>query len=260
MSARDLIGLEAAIAELGSLYLAAKNFTALRARAEEELRRGAERMAADLRAHARHRTLDALVVDRTAQRVAALRSRWQRALEETRAGAPYRAALDAWRCADAPRLRVLLPEVFVGLVPVPSPPALFVDVALSSGRRGGAEPFLTAEECSRRIVAYRDDGLAARESEGADFAYLEMVGDVDLLESPVGLRFGAGTAAAVFALADEEHAYRVYAPALRAPFAVLLREHADDAWWQASEPSYEGFRDELAARLAARGLGVEIVA
>jgi hypothetical protein len=264
MGARELIGLEAAIAELGALYVTAKEFAPLRAAAEGELRRGAERLAADLRAHVRHDTLDPAVVDRTAAAVAALRARWQQALEELRSSADYREACAAWQEGDTARLAALLPRIFAEVRPVTPPPRLYFDVPLSAGRRGGSSPFLSAEDAAKRILGWRDEGLAARERSDewwrADLAYVELVEDLDLLESPAGLCLdGGGLAAHVFTSGGDDPAYRLYGRRIRAPFSVILRAESDDAWWDAAESSYEEFRDELASRLRAAGLAVDIV-
>jgi hypothetical protein len=265
VGARELIGLEAAIAELGSLYRAAKEFVALRAAAEEELRLGTERLAADLRAHVRHDTLDADVVDRTAAYVATLRTRWQQVLEELRSSADYREACDAWRDGNFAKLGELLPRLFADVRPVPAPAELFLDLSPSAGRRGGTSPFQSAEECTRRILAWRDEGIATRERGGdwwrADLAHLELVDGEDLLENPIGVRFDGGSLpAALFVVGDDDRTYRLYGSRIRAPFSVVIREESDDAWWQAAESSYEEFRDELVSRLRGAGLSVAIVA
>jgi hypothetical protein len=262
VGARELIGLEAAIAELGSLYVAAKEFAPLRAAADEELRLGTERLASELRAHVRHGTLDAAVLDRTAARVAELRAHWQNALEELRASPLYREACETWHAGDATRLGELLPRVFADIHPMEPPPHLYLDVPLAAGRRGGGpSPFLSAEEAATRILTWRDEGVTtSRRGEWwrTDLGFLELVADPELLESSVGLRFeGASVPSAVLTSGGDDHVYRLYGQRIRAPFAVVLREESDDAWWDAAESSYEEFRDELADRLRAVGFAVE---
>lgn len=264
VGARELIGLEAAIAELGALYVAAKEFAPLRAAADEELRLGTEKIASELRAHVRHDTLDATVLDRTAARVAELRARWRRALEELRTSPLYREACEAWRDGDAARLGELLPRVFADIHPMAPPPHLYFDVPLAAGRRGGApSPFLSAEEAATRILTWRDEGVTTSQRGEwwrTDLGFLELVADPELLESSVGLRFeGASVPAAVLTSGGDDHLYRLYGSRIRAPFSVVLREESDDAWWDAAESSYEEFRDELASRLRDAGLGVAII-
>jgi hypothetical protein len=263
VGARELIGLEAAIAELGSLYVAAKEFAPLRTAADQELRLGTEKIASELRAHVRHDTLDAAVLDRTAARVAELRDHWQRALEDLRASPLYRQACDAWRDGDVARLGELLPRVFADVQTVAPPSHLYFDVPLASRHGGGSSPFLSADEAASRIRTWRNEGLTTSQRGEwwrTDLGFVELVADLDLLESSVGLRFdGASLPADVLTSGGDDHLYRLYGSRIRAPFSVVVREESDDAWWDAAESSYEEFRDELASRLRAAGLAVAII-
>lgn len=274
MGAREIIGLEAALGELGELYGGAKRFRALGAQAEGELLPRIEAIAAHLRSLVRQDTLDASSVDAAAAEISALRARWQNALDEVRAGDAYRAALEAWHAGRQDRLRELLPAVLAGLQAVDPPPRLFLGVSLSSGRRRpGTSPFLAPREAAEKVEAIRRQGIPVDENQrvrpgaavddwwDAELAHHELYDDQDAVESPLALTYaGPELGLPVFAVAGELgfRLFRLYPRVLAAPFSIALRAEAEDEWWQALEEPYAAFRDALAAELRARGFAVEI--
>jgi len=260
---REIIGLQAAVGELGELYPIAKAYESLHDAAENDLLPRTETLASRLRSLLRHDQLDRRAVDEAAAEISELLDRWRSALEEVRGGTAYRAALDAWQCGDQRALVDLLPRVFAGLRPVSAPERLFRGFSVSSGRRRpGTSPFLSAPAAAERIAEIARDGIqVGGEGEWWDveLAYLELFDDPAAVDDPVTLSYrGRELGAPVFAVAGD-HSYRVYGPVLRAPFSISLEEAAEDEWWEASDRPYAEFRDALAEELRARGIEVDVV-
>ena len=265
VAVQELIGFEAALGELGALYVAAQGFALLRPEAEAELLPRTEEIGARLRAHLRRSGLDPTTVDSAARDIAALRDRWQKKLADLRASATYQQALAAWKAGDPHKLVDLLPQVIADLAPVMAPPPLFFGVSAAPGRRRpGTSPFLTPAACAQKIAAYRDTGVTT-DARGSDWwdtelSYLDLVDDPEALESPIALRFDAAQLGAPVFAAASDPGFRVYSPVLRAPFSVVLQEEADDEWWQAYDESFAEFREALATELRALGIRAEVVA
>lgn len=263
VAVRELIGFEAALAELGALYVAAQGFAPLRPVAAVELLPCMEEIGARLRAQFRRGGLDPTTVESAARDIAALRARWQKKLADLRASALYREAVAAWEAGDAAALVAFLPQVIADVTPVPPPPALFFAVSAASGRRRpGAPPFLTPTACAQKIAAYREKGVAPN-ARGDDWwnrelAYLDLADHPEVLENPIALRFDAMQLGVPVFAAAGDHGFRLYSPALRAPFSVILQEEADDEWWQAYDQSYAQYRDAVVSELRALGINAGV--
>ncbi len=263
VAVRELIGFEAALAELGALYVAAEGFAPLRPEAAAELLPDMEKIGARLRAQLRRGGLDPTTVESAARDIAALRARWQKKLADLRASPLYRQALAAWEAGDAAALVALLPQVIADVAPVPAPPALFFAVSATSGRRRpGTSPFLTPTACAEKIVAYREAGITPNARSGnwwdRELAYLDLADHPDVLENPIALRFDAQQLGVPVFGAAGDPGFRLYSPALRAPFSVVLQEEADDEWWQAYDESYAQYRDAVILELRALGIRAEV--
>lgn len=263
MEAEHLIAFEAALAELSGLYLVAKDFRPLRARAESELLAAMAELGSRLRGFVRRGSLDDGVVDAAARDIAALRQEWRAALEDLRAGDVYQSCLSAYGAREHARLVTLIPLLFAECEHTPVPPPLSYPLSPSSGRRRpGNSPFLTPDACATRIAQLRDDGIVA-EGSGTEWWETELVPltlacDAAAFDTPVALRFEPGQMrAAVFQMGGGE-IFRVYAPRLCAPFEVVLQHEVDDEWWQAFAGSYATWRDALAVELRAREIPVSV--
>lgn len=258
---REIIGLQAAVAELGELYGIAKGFKALQVAAESELLPRTEAIASRLRSLVRHDQLDQVAVDDAAAEISDLLGRWEDALEELHASPTYRTVLDAWQAGDHRALVDLLPRVFAGLRPVATPPRLFRGFSVSSGRRRpGTSPFLTARAAADKIAALRREGIRVEDGGDwwdAELAHLMLFDDPAATDNPVALCFRAEQLGVPVFCVDGDPAYRIYSRELHAPFSVVLEREAEDEWWQASEEPYAAFRDALAAELRTRGIDVE---
>jgi len=262
MSAEQLIGLEAALGELGGLYVAARRFAPLRAAAENELLPATGRLGAALRALLRRGRFDDAAADAAAREIARLRADWLARLEALRRTPAYQRALAAWEAVDGAGLSASLPELLADLSLLARPPTLFAGVSAASGRRRpGARPFLTTAACAEKVAGYRDEGVPC-ETGGdrwwdRELSAIQLVDDPQALDTPIALRIEpASSSPPVFRLAGSA-LFHVFCRVLRVPFTVTLQRDTDDEWWAAYE-SYPAYRDELAGHLERLGLRVEM--
>ncbi len=258
MSAEQLIALEAALGELGTLYIAAKRFTALRSAADADLLPSTARLGAMLRTLLRRGQFDDAAVAIAARDIARLRTHWEAELAAVRDSPAYRQALAAWEAGDAAILRRALPNILADIAPITPPPALFVGVSAASGRRRpGARPFLTAEECAEKIAGYRDHGIPC-EAGGThwwdrELATVPAADDPEALDTPIALRLDTDRLGLpVFRLRGGA-LYHLCCQTLRVPFSVALQADVEDEWWQAYEESYGAYRDQLRQHLQRLG-------
>ena len=258
MSAEQLIALEAAQAELGTLYVVARGFTALHTRAEAELLPQLASLASRLRRLVRTSDLTDNEIDAAAREISALRTRWRAELEEVHASTVYQRALAAVAADRQDEIASVIPQVLAGLHLVRPAPPLYFPVSPSSGRRRpGASPFLSAAECADSILHIVTDGYEP-ESGGNEWWERELpsIGCADsaaALETPIMLRVDASDVhVAVFGVGDDP-GFRIFSPQMRAPFSIVLEADATDEWWEAYQDSYRTFRDALQRELAARG-------
>ncbi len=264
VSAEQLIALEAAIADLGTLYAAARGFTALHSRAEAELLPRLLSLGSQLRGLVRSERLSATEIERAAHDIRSVRSAWQLELEQLRASPVYQQALAAFSAGRQDELGQLLPQVFAGLSALRPAPDLYFPVSPSSGRRRpGFSPFLSAAECADKILRTLSDGIDADQGDGewweTDCPVIVCAASPAAIESPIALRMSAADVqVAVFAVADDPE-LRIFTPQLRAPMSVTLASEASDEWWEAYADSYGTFRDALERELAARGQHVSAV-
>jgi hypothetical protein len=261
--AEQLIALEAAFAELANLYVVAKRYRPLRARADAELLPRTSTMAANLRSLIRHRTLDDAAIDTAARDISGLRQDWRGTLEALHRGPIYQSCLTAWHGRDRAQLITLLPRLFVDCEHVPSPPVLHYPISPSSGRRRpGHSPFVSPATCAEQIATLRHEGIEA-ETGGTDWwdtelASITFSSDAEALDAPTALQFdGAEIGDPVFRTGEPD-TFRVYAPRLVAPFRVVLQADVDDEWWQAFSGSYADWRDALASALRTAAIGVAV--
>jgi hypothetical protein len=258
MSAEQLIALEAAQAELGTLYAAARSFAALHARAEADLLPHITGLGSRLRRLVRTTQLTDDAIDAAAREILLLRTTWRTELEQVRASVVYQRAVTAFATDQQDALAELIPHVFAGLRLVRPAPTLYFPVSPSSGRRRpGTSPFLSAAECADRILRGLADGLEP-ESSGTDWwdSELPALGCADSaasLETPIAVCLAASDVqVAVFTTSDEAD-LRIFTPRLHAPMSTVLAAEATDEWWEAYQDSYREFRDALQCELTARG-------
>ena len=100
MEAERLVALEAALAELGGLYTAARNFAALERRADDELLPRLTRFAAHLRAIHRSGGFGERDIDEASKGILELRAQWQSALEDVHQSALFNDARGAFERDD----------------------------------------------------------------------------------------------------------------------------------------------------------------
>jgi hypothetical protein len=258
-SAEQLIALEAAQAELGTLYAVARSFTALHARAEAELLPRLTALGRRLRGLLRTAELRDDEVAAAAREILAVRTTWQAELQKVRTAPIYEQALAAFAADQQNELADLIPQVFAGLQRVRQlPPTLYFPVSPSSGRRRpGSSPFLSPPDCADRILRLLIGGLEP-ESDGAEWWQRELpsitcADSPAALDTPIALGLAAsGIRLALFTTADEP-SYQIFTPRLRAPMSIVLATEATDEWWEAYQDSYRQFRDALTHELAAHG-------
>jgi hypothetical protein len=264
MSAEQLIALEAAQAELGTLYATACSFTTLHARAEGELLPQLTNLGSRLRSLVRNARLTEGEIEAAAREILSVRTAWQAELEQVRASAAYQQALGAFTTDRQAALADSIPQVFAGVHQVLPAPSLYFPVSPSSGRRRpGSSPFLSPVECADRILRVRADGYQPEEV-GTEWweRELQSIGcadDLAGLETPIALFLPAADVhAAVFAV-DNDPSLRIFTQRLRGPFSVVLAAEVTDEWWEAYQDSYRSFRDAVQRELAARGYDVSII-
>jgi len=264
MSAEQLIGLEAAQAELGTLYAVARSFTALQARAEAELLPHLTGLGRRLRGLLRQARLTDGAVDLAAREIAAVRTTWQAELEQVRASAVYQRTLAAFAADRQEVLAELIPQVFAGMHLVRPVPSLYFPVSPSSGRRRpGISPFLSAAECADRILRIVDDGYESDSGATAwwdrELPSISCADRVAALETPIALCLAASDVRVVVFATSADASLRIFTPRLRAPLSIVLAAEATDEWWEAYQDSYREFRDALRRDLAARGQTVSVL-
>ena len=261
MSAEQLIALEAALAELSVLYAAARNFTALRQRAEAELLPRLLALGSELRGLLRAAQLSSAEIDRAAREIVALGGDWRAALDGVRRSAVYAAARAAFAADHQPEIVALVPQLFAGWTAVCPAPTLYFPVSPSTGRRkAGSSPFLSVPECADRVMRMLRAGIEP-EDEGTEWWESELpsilcADAAGALDTPIALRLAANDVhVTVFASMDEP-TLRIFTPRLHAPMSVVLATEATDEWWYAYEDSYRAFRKALEQELRARGIDV----
>lgn len=264
MSAEQLIGLEAAQAEVGTLYAVARSFTALHARAAAELLPHLAALGSRLRGLLRQARLTDAEVDLAARDLASLRTMWQAELERVRASAVYQRTLAAFAADRQELLAELIPQVFAETHLVRPAPSLYFPVSPSSGRRRpGSSPFLSAAECADRILGIVDNGYEAESSAtewwDRELPAISCAESVAALETPITLCLAASEVhVAVFTTSDDP-SLRIFTPRLCAPLSIVLAAEATDEWWEAYQDSYREFRVALQRDLTARGHAVAVV-
>jgi hypothetical protein len=264
VSAEQLIALEAAVAELGTLYVIARSLAALQVQAETELLPRTISLASRLRSLVRAAKLTPGEMDSAAREILALRSQWRLELDQVRASATYQQALAALSTDRQEELATLVPRVFAGVRIAQPHPDLYFPVSPSSGRRRpGSGPFLSAADCADKIAGILAEGVmpedAGSEWWERELPFISCAATPAALDTPISLRLAASDASVtVFAVLDEP-GFRIFTPRLRRPMSVLLATAAPDEWWEAYEDSYHAFRDALQRELAGRGYSVSMV-
>lgn len=263
MSAEQLIALEAAQRELGTLYSVARGFTALQARAETELLPRLNALGSKLRKLLRTSQLTEEQIAQAAQDIRSLRDSWRSQLEQVRASTTYQRALAGLAQDRQDELAQLIPLVFSGVRLIQPAPSLYFPISPSAGRRRpGASPFLNPADCADRILQTLAHGIVP-EASGSDWWDCELLSitcaeTAGALEPPIALRLAAADVhVAVFA-AINQPCLGVFTPRLQAPMSITLAADATDEWWEACEESYRSFRDALQRELVARGQRAEI--
>jgi hypothetical protein len=263
MSAEQLIALEAVLSDLSALYVVARRFAALRARAETELLPGISALGSKLRHLLRVAQLTDEAIAAVSREVLATAAHWHQQLDGVRASPAYQEALAALAQDDQARLATLVPAVFAGLSVLHPAPAVYFPVSPARARRrAGASPFLSPRECADMLERLLAHGLVP-EAGGAEWWERELpavtgAATPAALETPIAVRLAADDARlAVFGSRDEPALY-VFTRGVRAPLSLVLASTATDEWWEAYEESYTTFRDALHRELGARGTPVTI--
>jgi len=246
--------LEAAIADVGALLVRVRKYRRGQTGAGATLLDEALALGDRARRLHRHEALDAAAARALLAEAEALVARGRELLAAVRATPEYRAAVAAHAAGDAAALAAALPAIFVGLEAVGGRPDLFYPVAWQRRGKPRAVADIVAE-----VQRCRDDGLPAEGDDVAPGTDPELPAVVLQGEAPpdepVVLRCSAAMRGQpIYRLADTGEVL-VYAPRLRAPFTVLLRDTSagedDDA------PLDPAWRTALGAALAAAGVPVE---
>ena len=272
MSAEQLMALEAALGDLSTLYVAARQFTAIRERAETELLVGINMLASKLRRLLRAAELTDDAIALVSREILATAAHWHLQLEGVHTSATYQRTLAALAADDQTQLAALVPDIFAGLSVVHPSPSLYFPVSPASARRRGTSPggtgstgtrpFLSPRECAEKIQQLVVQGILP-ETGGSEWWERELAAIVGTdtpaaLETPLALRLDAATVRVAVFGSPEEPSLRVFTPCLRAPFSIVVARSAPDEWWAAYEESYAAFRDALQRELATRGHRVSI--
>jgi hypothetical protein len=258
----QLIALEGAQAELGTLYAVARTFRDLHASAEHDWLPRVSTLARHLRSLHRAGRLDPHAIDAVARDIATLRTAWRQALDAVRAAPPYQAALAALRDDQQPELVRLLPPVIFGIRPVAPPSALYFPVALAGGRRRpGQSPFPPPEEVAARIARRGEEGLVP-DTTGAEWWERELVpigcaASAQAFDTPVTLRLHTVHCPATVFAVDAGNELQVFTPRLRGSLTAVLAPEVDDEWWEAQPVAYAMYRTVLGNALRARGIAVD---
>jgi hypothetical protein len=261
VAAEQIIALEAAVADIGSLYVVARGYAALRERAETELLPQVAALSSRLRRLVRQARLGDDELDAAAREIVAVGFTWRAALEELRTSAIYRRALAAFAADRQDDLSDLLPRVFAGLHSEAPPPHLCFPFSPSSRRRRpGHSPFVDPIECADTLTALLRDGIepAAEGTEwwDRDLPSIDCTDASAALETPIWLQAkGSDLSVAVFRV-ESSPSLRLFTARLRAPMQAGLAQEASDEWWQAYEESYSTYRQVLRKELLARGVAL----
>ena len=255
--ARDeaaVTALEAAVADAGALLVRAERYRGA-GPAGAALAREALLLGDEARALHRHGGLDAGAASALLARARELAARIEAVLADIGAAPEYVAAVAAVAAGDGAAVLRLLPEVFVDLVPVPTPGPLYQAVAWRRRGRPRPVPDLVAE-----VRRARDEGLTAEGddlSRGADAMLPAIVLlDTPPVDEPLVLRLDpARIGPRVLRLADTGE-YLVHAPSLRALAGVYVADELPPDEIEASPVDYGRFRGELVAAL--EGAGIEV--
>lgn len=264
LDAERLIALEAALAELGGLYTAARNFTALAEAAEIELLPQLSTLSAHLRALNRSNRMAQSDIDVASRQILDLRASWQKHLDSVRSSSTYREAVEGLQRDDQPALAVLIPKVFALVRAIEPPPRLYFGVSAAVRRRGpGTSPFLSPEACADKIETTMRDGLVPVMHGGEfwddDLPSIPCASSFADVDSPFALTT-AGTELGATAFTDDgDLGYRIFTRRLTGEFAVEIAAEADDEWWQAFEQSYREFREDLCAQLTQRAIDYTVL-
>jgi hypothetical protein len=264
VEAEHLVALEAALAELGALYTAARNFVALEDRADHELLPQLTRLSARLRTLHRSGGIGQVEIDEVSREILELRSSWQSKLEEIRASDLFSDACRAFERDDQKTLARVVPRIFAGLVRTAAPPRARFGVSAEIRRRGpGTSPFLTAEACAAKLEKIVLEGVApavhATEWWLTALPSIHFVADSADLDTPFAVRLPGNQITATVFASDTEIGYRVFTPRQHGIFVVEIANQIDDEWWQAFEQPFEQFRAELQRHLAAKGIAHAVV-
>ncbi|HVM94937.1 MAG TPA: hypothetical protein VMT89_01055 [Candidatus Acidoferrales bacterium] len=256
MPAEQLIALEAAVADIGSLYAVARNFVALQQRAEAELLPQLASLSSRLRRLVRRAELNDDELDDTARQIVAFGSAWRTALAEVRASAVYQQALAAYDADRQDDLRVLIPQIYAGLR-AESPPRFCLPFSpITSRQRPGQSPFLSAEGCAAAISSVLETGMSV--VGGGDEWWESELASVDgsdackELETPIWLEIHGGEVPSAIFRVEAVGKLRAFTPCFRAPMRVGVSPEATDEWWQAYDQSYADFRIDLLQELRRR--------
>jgi len=264
VQAEHLVALEAALAELGGLYTAARSFVALEGRAENELLPRLTSLSARLRALYRSGGIGPQAIDNVSREIIDVRTAWQAALEGIRESEPFNDARHAFEHDDQGTLAQLVPKIFAGLKRTAAPRQARFGVSAEIRRRGpGLSPFLTAEACADKLAQTAREGVApavhATEWWLSALPSIAFVAESADLDTPFAVALpGSEITAAVFET-DVEVGYRIFTPRQQGNFVVEIAGSVDDEWWQAFEQPFEEFRAELQKRLAAKGIAHTVV-
>ncbi|HZO07885.1 MAG TPA: hypothetical protein VFC77_00795 [Myxococcota bacterium] len=246
--------LEASIADAGALLVRFERYRGGGGPAAR-LRRDALLLGDEARALHRRGGLDGDAARTLLARARELGARIEAALAAVRAAPEYAAAVQAIAAADREQALRLLPEVFAGLVKVPTPAALYQALAWRRRGRPRAVPDLVAE-----VIRARDEGLAPEGddlSRGAD----GMLPAVVLLDTPPDdepavLRVDGARIGARILRLDDTDEYLVHVPALRALAGVRVADELPEDELEASPVDYGRFRADLIAALERAGVPV----
>lgn len=264
VDAERLVALEAALAELGGLYTAARNFTALEAKADKDLLPRLTRLSARLRALHRGSGISEEDIDAASRDVIELRAGWLAALDTIRASALFRDARRAFDADDQEALARLIPQIFAGFERKPAPAVARFGVSAAVRRRGpGTSPFLSPEACAEKIADTVAEGVAPHVTADdwwlIELPSLHLADSLPDLDTPFAVSLPASEITAVVFATDVEVGYRIFTPRLEGTFAVEIASTVDDEWWQAFEQPYEDFRAQLETELASRGIACTLV-
>ncbi len=257
VQAESLIALEAAIAELGLLYAAARQFRELHEAAERDLLPQLNRLSRRLRAATRRDQLAQPELDEASREIIGVALQWRGALENLRRSAAYQEALHAFAANDQEALRRILPMLLRGITAIDTPSApVYFEFSASRRRRSGTTPFLTPATCAEQISDLRNRGIEP-ESSGKewwerDLPPLECSGTMDLLESVIALR--VDHLPATLFTSEAGTGLMLFSPRLQASFAVVVAATPNDEWWEANALPYPQFRAELLERLHSAGV------